>query len=497
MNPVLKAARDRRAAAQEKLDGLLIAPTAEARSLDDAEATEFEALSAEITKLDAQIEALEAAEKRAEKAAAAAAHVAPVVVKSESMIYDKHSRNSYMQDIATLAIAARRLGSNSDPTSAVERLQEHNRQVDAAARSDKQVAARLNEYRQTPAGLEQRTNPNTTDGTGGEFVPPLWLVNQYIPLMRPGRVFANRVRNLPLPAGTDTINLPKITTGTLTGIQATQGSGVSSQDVVTSSVSATVNTIAGQEDISLQLLEQSPISMDGVLFEDLSRDYDQRLDLQVIAGTGTNGQHLGVLKVVGATTNTDPTKASEISSTVTLFIDPTATNSSQYKNLVNAVNQIETLRFDSPTAIWVHPRRANGWSTQSDSTGRPLFIPGKYGAFNVAGLNEGSPMPQGVAGEIFGLPVVKDANMPVLCNGFSGNVVVTTGATQDAVVVLKEDDLYLWEGALRMRALPEILSGTLQVRFQLYAYSAFMPHRYPSSISQITGSGYAAASVGF
>jgi HK97 family phage major capsid protein len=139
---------------------------------------------------------------------------------------------------------------------------------------------------------------------------------------------------------------------------------VSRTDVVTTSVSATVNTIAGQEDISLQLLEQSPISMDGVLFEDLSRDYDQRLDLQVIGGTGTNGQHLGVLKVVGATTNTDPTKASEISSTVTVFIDPTASNSSQYKNLVNAVNQIETLRFESPTAIWVHPRRANSWSAQ-------------------------------------------------------------------------------------------------------------------------------------
>jgi hypothetical protein len=92
---------------------------------------------------------------------------------------------------------------------------------------------------------------------------------------------------------------------------------------------------------------------------------------------------------------------------------------------------------------------------------------------------------------------VKDANMPTLCNGFSGNVVVTTGATQDAVVVLKEDDLYLWEGALRMRALPEILSGTLQIRFQLYAYSAFMPHRLPASISQIVGSGYAAASIGF
>ena len=66
---------------------------------------------------------------------------------------------------------------------------------------------------------------------------------------------------------------------------------VQSVDIVTTSVSAPVNTIAGQEDISLQLLEQSPLAMDGVIFDDLSRDYDQRLDLQIIGeeGVGCRG----------------------------------------------------------------------------------------------------------------------------------------------------------------------------------------------------------------
>jgi hypothetical protein len=95
---------------------------------------------------------------------------------------------------------------------------------------------------------------------------------------------------------------------------------------------------------------------------------------------------------------------------------------------------------------------------------------------------------------LYGLPVVKDANMLAIANGFNAGLLVQTGSTQDPVVVLKEDDLYLWEGALRMRALPEILSGTLQIRFQLYAYSAFMPDRFPASVSMIAGSGYAAPS---
>jgi hypothetical protein len=135
-----------------------------------------------------------------------------------------------------------------------------------------------------------------------------------------------------------------------------------------------------------------------------------------------------------------------------------------------------------PTAVWVHPRRANSWAYAADSSNRPLFIPAKYGPYNVVGLNEAVPIPQGVAGELFGLPVVKDANMATTMNGTA-----VTGGTADAVVVLKEDDLILWEGTMRMRALPEILSGTLQIRFQLYAYSAFMPDRFPPSISILTG----------
>jgi len=500
VNPILQAARDKRAKHQEKLDALLEEPTQEARAFKDEEAAEFETLVEKIMKLDRQIDGLEAEEKRREKAEAAAATPpsSPAVVKSEPMTYDLDGRNSYFRDLAS--ISAGHLDPSLDAAGARERLARHAKEVEIEARTNNDLARRLREIRSTPNGLrqagefEQRVNPNTTAGTGGEFVPPLWLVSQYAPFKRPGRVFANRVTNMPLPPGIDVINVPKITTGSSTAIQTANAAAVSSTDIVTTSVSASVNTIAGQEDISLQLLEQSPIAMDGVVFDDLSRDYDQRLDIQVVSGTAANGQHRGVLTVTGATSNTDPTKASEISSTATALVDATAANSSQYKHIANAVNQIETLRYASPTAIWVHPRRANYWATfPSSSDGRPIFIPSKYGPFNVVGLNESSPVTEGVAGELYGLPVIKDANMLTTANGFSGGA-LQTGGTQDPVVVLKEDDLWLWEGTMRMRALPEILSGTLQIRFQLYCYSAFLPNRFAASISQIAGAGYAAPS---
>ena len=481
MSPVLKAAQDKRAKLQSKLDAVLAAPTAEARSLTDAEADKFEGLASDIKKLDAQIEMLSAEESRKDAAASAVAeHSSPAVVKREAMTYDLDGRNSYFRDIA--AVSAGHLDPSLDSHGARERLSQHSREVEVEARQNKDVASALREIRSTPRNLEARTNPNTSAGTGGEFVPPLCLVSKYAAFMRPGRVFANRCVNMPLPPGIDVINVPKITTGSSTAIQATQGTGVSSTDIVTTSVSASVNTIAGQEDISLQLLEQSPIAMDGVVFDDLSRDYDQRLDLQVISGSGANGQHKGVLSVTQATSNTDPTKASGVTVASTVFYDG-STSGSQYRSIVNGVNQIETLRFASPTAIWVHPRRANSWGYAADAaTGRPLFIPTKYGAYNVAGLNEGSPVVEGLAGELYGLPVVKDANMSTTMNGTA-----VTGGTADAIVVLKEDDLWLWEGTMRMRALPEILSGTLQIRFQLYAYSAFLPNRFAAGISILTG----------
>ena len=86
-------------------------------------------------------------------------------------------------------------------------------------------------------------------------------------------------------------------------------------------------------------------------------------------------------------------------------------------------------------------------------------------------------------GDLFGLPVVKDANMPTTMSGTA-----TTSGTADAVVVLKEDDLILWEGQLKIRALRrDPLRHAADPVPGMYAYSAFQAHRFPPSISILTG----------
>ena len=167
-----------------------------------------------------------------------------------------------------MAIEARGGGGPGDGAGAArERLGQHLKEMSIEARN-KRVSRTLYTSGFLRPGQEIRTNPSTTAGTGGEFVPPLWLVSQFVPYARPGRTSTNRVVNYPLPPGVDVIDVPRITVGSQAAIQTANAAAVSSVDIVTSTVAANVNTIAGQEDISLQLLEQSPIAMDGVVFQD-------------------------------------------------------------------------------------------------------------------------------------------------------------------------------------------------------------------------------------
>jgi hypothetical protein len=69
------------------------------------------------------------------------------------------------------------------------------------------------------------------DGSGGYGVPPAWLMNQYIELARPGRAIANIVQRQALPGGTDSLDVPKILTGTTVAVQTADNTPVSDTDV--------------------------------------------------------------------------------------------------------------------------------------------------------------------------------------------------------------------------------------------------------------------------
>lgn len=436
---------EKRAALQAEIDAIVGKAEAEARDFSDVESADFDAKVAEARALDDRIATLEKAEE-ARKAAAAttAKYGASATTVKDPEVYRDGGSNSYFRDLA--------LASVRNDRDAIDRL----------VRNDKMVK----DYR-TSNGI------NTTDGTGGDFVPPLFLTDRWIRLARPGRVTADQMTKESLPAGTDSINLPKIKTGTEVAVQATQGGAISNVDASTATVNAPVVTLAGGQTVSLQLLEQSPVNMDSVILQDLAADYAMKLDRQVLYGTGLNGQMKGILTL---TTTNSITYATTTPSAIGL-----------YSKISEAIGEVEDTRFMPVEAIFMTPKRFQWMAAAVDSAGRPLIVPAANGPYNaIAGGVQN--VAEGVAGYMFGVPVYKDSNLPRTLG---------TATNEDRIIVARASDGVLYESTPRAEALPQTYGANLNVLVRFYNYAAFTAERYAQSWAVIGGSGMAQSAMTF
>jgi HK97 family phage major capsid protein len=309
-------------------------------------------------------------------------------------------------------------------------------------------------------GMEYR-DISRVDGQGGYAVPPAWLVEMYVELARPGRAFANTTQRLPLPGGTDSINIPKVLTGTSVAVQTADNQPVSDTDINDTFINAPVRTIAGQQGVAIQLIDQSPIAFDQVIFSDLIRAHAGMLDQQIIYGSGSSGQVLGVA-------NTPGTQSVAVSALTIQGI----TNA-----IANSIQLINTTRYLPPEVIVMHPRRFSWLLSLLDGQQRPLWVPDANGPFNAAGILQDVDSQQ-VVGKTHGLPVITDPNITTTSGA---------GSNEDVVYVMRSSDLLLWESGIRARVLPETKAANLTVLLQIFSYFAFSAARYPQSVVQLTG----------
>lgn len=430
---------------------LRLAKEAGRERLNDEEDAEFrehtkgmKTLGAEIEGLDERIQEVSGEIERSGQLnqnlkRVRAAEQSATRVKEQATYQKGDARRSYMQDLV-------RVQMNMDTTGeARDRLMRHAQDV-----------ATLPEY------TEYR-DLSRTDGSGGYAIPPAWLMDQYVELARPGRAFANLVQNMALPAGTDSINIPKLLTGTATGIQNGDNTAVTDVDLTDTFINAPVRTIAGQQGLAIQLIDQSPIAFDDVVFRDLVADYAAQVDRQVLNGSGSNGQVLGV----HGTSNIQTVAAAA------------TTIQGVYSAIANAIQKVHTMRFLPPEVIVMHPRRWGWFLALLDGQQRPLFLPAANGPQNVAGVVSGVASQQ-VVGQMHGLPVVTDPNIGITFGA-------GTSGTEDLIYVLRASDIVLWESGVRARVLPETKAQNLTVLLQIYGYIAFSAARYPASIVEVTG----------
>jgi len=431
----------------EEATGDTLDETAQARydtlNTDKRSATEaLDAAKAKLTELRKDAEDDERLQRAAEGREPAAQRQAPGVVTREERTYNPGNRfeRSFFGDM---------YGAENGDYAARERLSTHRREADVEGATN---------------GFAKRAG--TTGGFAG-LVPPQYLIDEAALVARAGRPTANIVRHLPLPDNGMSLIIPKGSTGVTEAIQATENSSVSNTDEVWANVTVPVVTIAGQQDVSRQSLERA-VGIDSLIYTDLAAAYNVTLDLQVLSGTGSSGQMLGILQTSGINQAT----AFGAAATVATF----------YSKQAGQINAVETSRFMAPDVIIMHPRRWNWLISQTDSSNRPLVVPVLGGPNNAVGVSEApidTPSSSAV-GYIQGLPVVTDANIPTAVGT----------ASEDQVIVARWEDLLLWEngdGAPFQLRFEQTLGNQLTVKLVAYNYAAFTAARFPTAVGVVGG----------
>lgn len=459
----LKAARDQRADHLAAIRSTVDKAKREGRSLSESETTAVDSdrknvnrLNDEIVELDRKLD--EQREMAREELEIERLHnqriptgVAPkphdqVVRVSDPELYQKPGQGPNWRDQPNFLKDLYQAQIMHDP-GANARLERHGRMVEATF----------------PNWQERAVATGAVSG----FVPPQWMSELFAELARAGRPVANQCQRLPLPPEGMTFNVPRVTTGTVVQIQATEGGAIGNQDLDDTLLPVPVATIAGHVDVSYQALLRGVI-VEELLFSDLAADYNAKLDTQVISGSGSSGQHLGILNVSSVNAVT--------------YTDATPTIPELWPKLADAVGQVMSQRFTGPTTFVMRP---NAWAwilAERDTTGRPLVEPEGV-AFNPAAISTVPNYERNTVGSLFGVPVVLSGNVP---NNLGA------GTNETRIIAADFRDIYLFEEQggnpvqLRFDA-PG--SATLISKLVAYGFSALASGRQPKAISVISGTG--------
>lgn len=424
-----------------------------------------------------------------------------VTVGDGPRTYQRGNGQSYLLDIC-LARTALGQGMGARSVRAAERLARHARENHVEATAVDERIGRLDEEKREQSfrtaegyflkqmvevhnqrdmdrgpvaerGLNYRAL-STASTAGGEFVPPMFLTAEWIAFARPGRVLADLQHHEDLPDGTMSISIPKVNSGTSSGTQGTQNTNVSMTDLQTAFVTFPVVTKAGQQIVSLQLLERSPISFDQVVGRDLALAYAQDLNTSIHSGLG-NGDITGILNTSGINTVT--------------WTQATPTVKGYYGQVGIAKVDVATGR-KLPATHHVLTTNAWEWIAQStDTAGRPLVVPGYNGPFNALQIAPDDAVAQGVVGrQLSQLDTYEDLTLPANLGG---------GSNQDVSIIGRFDENWLYESPITTRMLPQTYGAQLSMLLQIYGYSAFTAARYPVANSVITGTGMSSANRTF
>jgi hypothetical protein len=216
--------------------------------------------------------------------------------------------------------------------------------------------------------------------------------------------------------------------------------------------------------------------LDLVIFADLSKDFNRRVDNLVLYGSGSAGAFQGVTLNSGIGSITYSSGA-PTAATLTL-------------KLADALQRIQTAVFEGADGILMHPRRFGALVGMTDTAGRPLVVVAGQGPTNALGvLNSQSP-PFGQAnaeettvrpsGWLLGVPCYVDANITTITGAGTNEDQIIVGSWQNSVLFepLEGPSAYTFEG---------VASANVNLRLQIVGYASYIV-RYPGAFVKIGGS---------
>jgi len=440
-NAFLSKLQENRTSKTDLIDATLTRAVTEDRDISEIELANIQALKLEVEKLDERINQIAEIELRNSANAEIAAKVDSQIesrnvggarVTSEEATYHNRSKNDFLAD----AIAAEFGGSYE----ARDRIARYQREV-----------------------LETRDS-GTSNFAG--LVVPQYLVDSFATLRRAGRPTLDISDNSALPAQGMTLNIGRLTTGITSYVQASENSAPTESSPDDTILTINVNTVASMCDLSKQAVLRGT-GIETQLLGDAVRSYQTKVDALAINGSGSSGEHLGILNTTGINAVT--------------YTDASPTYAEFFPKLVQAITDVSTNFFGSATHIVMHPSLAGCILRALDGSNRPQFTSNLGNPQNAAGTFQRPGYDLG-GFQILGIPVVLDANMPT-------NLGAATNQT--AVIVGNFDESYIFEdnSGTPLYVRFEQPDGNIAIRTVVFGFSAYTAGKYPAAFSAITGTG--------
>jgi HK97 family phage major capsid protein len=329
--------------------------------------------------------------------------------------YTRGSRHSFVGD----QYRAARLGDDG----AKERLTKHAN------------ALRDNEHLRDVLGAGAST-------FGSGLVPPIWLAEQFAPILHRKLRVATQLRQVPW-AGPFPWTIPVAGTVALTSSIA-EGVNATETDPGYSTVTVTPATIMGYSEVSRQMLEASNPAVDAIIWGDLTGDFLDRCEAMVITA-------LEAQSGVNLATALDNTLATGMRNVVLDGIAAVSDNSGGDADV-----------FVSRNSKWV------SYLKLTDTTLRPLVNAIRYNPTNAIGVQD--------AGQQFRSPIQGDLESLMV-------VTSPTVGTMRGFVINSQELLY--QNSPPMQFSFEQPAGPALIRIGIWGYAAVSTARRPKAITKI------------